>query len=57
MILIIMCELYHITTVSALRQEQHPLGGRHLAENTLLDRQVEPGIVRVREQEAGAWTL
>ncbi len=42
-----------MTTVSALRhQEQHALGGGHLAENALLDRQVKPGIVRVRNKQA-----
>jgi hypothetical protein len=33
-------------------QKQHALGGGHLAENALFDRQVEPGIVRVRDKQA-----
>ncbi len=33
-------------------QEQHALGGGHLAENALLDRQVKPGVIRVRNKQA-----
>jgi hypothetical protein len=47
-----MCELYHITTVSALApEEKYTLGRGHLAENTLLHRQVEPGIIRIRDKQ------
>ena len=38
--------------VGVAPQKQHPLGGRHLAENTLLDREVKPGVVGIGEQQA-----
>ena len=33
-------------------QKQHPLSRGHLAKNRLLNRQIEPGVVRVGEQQA-----
>ncbi len=33
-------------------EEQHALGGRHLAEDALFHRQVKPGIVRIGNKQA-----